>query len=201
MVYVGTMFTGIVEETGKVLSFSRSARGARLLVQGALVSENLRIGDSVSVNGCCLTVAAMEEGMLTFDLLDETLKRTNLKDLSKGAIVNLERAMAANGRLGGHFVQGHIDCASPVVAFEKSGADHRLEIALPEEFARYVVFKGSIAVNGVSLTVAELKAESFVIWLIPHTLEVTNLRNLQSGSLVNLEFDMLAKYAERLLAK
>ena len=143
----------------------------------------------------------MREGALAFDLLNETLERTNLRDARPGSLVNLERALAANARLGGHFVQGHIDCASLVIAFEKSGADHRLEIALPKEFARYVISKGSIAVNGVSLTVAELKAESFVIWLIPHTLEITNLRALQAGVLVNLEFDMLAKYVERILAK
>ena len=140
-------------------------------------------------------------GALCFDLLNETLKRTNLKDVRPGDSVNLERALAANGRLGGHFVQGHIDCASPVVSFEQKGADYRLEIALPSEFAHYVTLKGSIAVNGISLTIAELKQDSFVIWIIPHTLEVTNLRAIKSGDLVNLEFDMLAKYVERILGK
>lgn len=195
------MFTGIVEETGEVAALDRSAGGARLTVKASLVTGDLQPGDSIAVNGCCLTATTQQAGILAFDLLDETLQRTNLGSLSPGSLVNLERALAANARLGGHFVQGHIDCAAPVIAFEKSGADHRLEIALPREFARYTAFKGSIAVNGVSLTVAELKAESFVIWLIPHTLEITNLGALQAGGLVNLEFDMLAKYVERILIK
>ena len=198
------MFTGIVEETGEVIALDRSEGGARLTVKASLVTQDLQIGESIAINGCCLTVTGLGsrgEGMLAFDLLDETLQRTNLREARPGPLVNLERALAANARLGGHFVSGHIDCTAPVIAFEKSGADYRLEIALAKEFARYVVFKGSIAVNGVSLTVAELKAESLVIWLIPHTLEVTNLRDLQPGSLVNLEFDMLAKYVERILAK
>lgn len=195
------MFTGIVEETGEVVSLTRTESGARLTVLAKLVTQDLRAGDSIAVNGCCLTATGSQAGMLAFDLLGETMDRTNLKNVAIGSLVNLERALAANGRLGGHFVQGHIDCASPVIAFEKSGADYRLEVALPKEFARYVVSKGSIAVNGISLTVAELKAESFVIWLIPHTLEITNLRDLKSGALINLEFDMLAKYVERILAK
>lgn len=198
------MFTGIVEETGEVTALERSAEGARLTVRASLVTEGLQIGGSIAINGCCLTVTGLGspgERAFAFDLLNETLERTNLRDARPGSLVNLERALAANARLGGHFVSGHIDCAAPVVAFEKSGADYRLEIALPREFARYIVSKGSIAVNGVSLTVAELKAESFVIWLIPHTLEITNLRALKAGSLVNLEFDLLAKYVERILAK
>jgi len=195
------MFTGIVEETGEVVALDRSAGGVRLTVKAALATQDVRAGDSIAVNGCCLTSTNAREGALAFDLLDETLQRTNLGNLGLGSLVNLERALAANARLGGHFVQGHIDCAAPVIGFEKSGADHRLEIELPGEFARYIIFKGSVAVNGVSLTVAELKPASFVLWLIPHTLEVTNLRALQPGALVNLEFDLLAKYVERILAK
>jgi len=195
------MFTGIVEETGEVTALERSGSGARLIVKASLVTQDLHLGDSIAVNGCCLTATKAQDGTLAFDLLDETLDRTNLKSVALGSLVNLERALAANGRLGGHFVQGHIDCTAPVIAFEKSGPDYRLEIALPKEFAKYVVFKGSIAVNGISLTVAELKEESFVIWLIPHTLEITNLRDLHCRDLVNLEFDMLAKYVERILAK
>lgn len=195
------MFTGIVEETGEVVSLARSAGGARLVLKAAVVTQDLRLGDSVAVNGCCLTAAGIDGETLAFDLLDETLQRTNLGACEPGARVNLERALAANARLGGHFVSGHIDCTSPVIAFEKSGADYRLEIALPAEFAKYVIFKGSIAVNGISLTVAELKEASFVIWLIPHTLEVTNLSQLKAGDPINLEFDMLAKYVERIVAK
>lgn len=194
------MFTGIVEETGEVLSLARSETGARLTLRASLVTQDTQVGDSVAVNGCCLTITGMRDRELSFDLLNETLERTNLKDLRQGSLVNLERALAANGRLGGHFVQGHIDCPSRVISFEKKGADYRLEVALPAEFARYVVFKGSIAVNGISLTAAELHDESFVIWIIPHTMEVTNLRAIKAGDLVNLEFDLLAKYIERIHA-
>ena len=194
------MFTGLVEETGELLALERSAAGARLTLRAPLIAGDIRLGDSVAVNGCCLTVTRREGGTLAFDLLDETLARTNLGVLAPGAPVNLERALAAHARLGGHFVQGHIDTTSPILAFEQVKADHRLEIALPKEFARYVAFKGSIAIDGISLTVAEVRAESFVVWIIPHTFAVTNLRAKKAGDLVNLEFDLLAKYVERLLA-
>lgn len=156
-------------------------------------------GDSIAVNGCCLTVTSLEGNRLTFDLLAETLARTNLGQLEPGSLVNLERALPADGRLGGHFVQGHIDGTSTVLAFEQVGQDHRLEITLPCEFAQYVVYKGSIAVNGISLTVAEVRESSFVIWIIPHTMEMTNLREIKAGNVVNLEYDLLAKYLERLV--
>ena len=194
------MFTGLVEETGELLALERSATGARLTLRAPLITGDIHLGDSVAVNGCCLTVAAHEGGTLAFDLLDETLARTNLGALAPGAPVNLERALAAHARLGGHFVQGHIDTSSPILAFEQVKADRRLEIALPKEFARYAAFKGSIAIDGISLTVAEVHAESFVVWIIPHTLAVTNLQAKKAGELVNLEFDLLAKYVERLLA-
>jgi riboflavin synthase len=154
----------------------------------------------VAVNGCCLTVVARpSEGRLEFDLLEETLRRTNLGRVEIGGRVNLERALEANGRLGGHFVQGHVDCVAEIRAWEAVGLDYRLEIELPREFARYVVEKGSIAVDGISLTVAELSEESFAVWIIPHTREVTNLSAARVGGMVNLEFDMLAKYVERML--
>ncbi|HEY3902174.1 MAG TPA: riboflavin synthase [Chthoniobacter sp.] len=194
------MFTGLVEETGKILALERGEGGARLRLHAATISQDVRLGDSIAVNGCCLTVAAHEGDALAFDLLDETLARTNLGALGPGASVNLERALAAHARLGGHFVQGHIDTAAEVLGFELVKADHRLEIALPAEFARYVAFKGSIAIDGISLTVAELREKSFVVWIIPHTLEMTNLRSRKTGDSVNLEFDLLAKYVERILA-
>ena len=193
------MFTGLVEETGTLERLERAPDGARLVIRGPLVAGDAQLGESIAVNGCCLTVASRAGDVLTFDLLAETLARTNLGALPPGAPVNLERALAATARLGGHFVQGHIDVASSVRAFEAVGADHRLEIALPAEFARYVMGKGSIAVDGISLTVAEVRAESFVVWIIPHTLAATNLRAQRAGGLVNLEFDLLAKYLERLL--
>jgi riboflavin synthase len=159
----------------------------------------VRLGDSVAVNGCCLTVARFEGDRLSFDLLQESLDRTNLKNLLRGSGVNLELALAAGARFGGHFVQGHIDCAAPILAADESGSDLRLEIELAEEFAHYVAPKGSIAVNGISLTVAELAPRSFAVWLIPQTRAETNLAAAKPGDLVNLEFDLLAKYVERML--
>jgi len=194
------MFTGLVEETGEFIALSHSAEGARLTLRAPLVSQDARSGDSIAVNGCCLTVTENKGDCLAFDLLAETLQRTNLGALAPGAPVNLERALSAHARLGGHFVQGHVDAACPIISFGKAGADHRLEITLPREFAHYVAFKGSIAIDGISLTVAEVNDASFVIWIIPHTLAVTNLRAARAGDLVNLEFDLLAKYVERLLA-
>jgi riboflavin synthase len=194
------MFTGLVEETGELLALERSAAGARLTLRAPTITRDMRLGDSVAVNGCCLTVTAHEGGMLAFDLLDESLARTNLGALAPGAPVNLERALSAQARLGGHFVQGHIDTTSRVLAFEQVKADYRLEIELPREYARYVAFKGSIAIDGISLTVAEVRDESFSVWIIPHTRAVTNLRAKQAGDLVNLEFDLLAKYVERIVS-
>ena len=174
-------------------------RGTELRITAPGISSSLQIGDSVAVNGCCLTVTAMENGDVAFDLLEETIARTNLRDLALESPVNLERALAANGRIGGHFVQGHIDCTARVLSFEPKGADHRLEVELVPRFAQYVVEKGSIALDGISLTIAELLPASFVVWIIPHTRRETNLNRLQKGSMLNLEFDLLAKYVERFL--
>ncbi len=195
------MFTGIVEETGRVQALEPIANGGRLDIQAERICPGLTLGDSIAVNGCCLTLTAQDGGRLSFDLLAETLRRTNLGALTPGAPVNLERALPADGRLGGHFVQGHIDCTSPIVALERHGADHRLEIALPAEFAHLVAFKGSIAVDGISLTVAELTDSAFVLWIIPHTMAVTTLGARRVGDLVNLEFDLLAKYLERMVTR
>jgi riboflavin synthase len=193
------MFTGLIEEIGSVILLETGERGAQLQIVAPHVAEKIQIGDSVAVNGCCLTVAAHRGDQLTFDLLEETSERTNLKALRRDSRVNLERALAADGRLGGHFVQGHVDCAARILAAETNGADQRLEIELPAAFAHYVAYKGSIAVNGVSLTVAELLPESFSVWIIPHTKAQTNLGAARTGELVNLEFDLIAKYLERLL--
>jgi riboflavin synthase len=171
----------------------------RLEISAPRFAGRVRLGDSVAVNGCCLTVARSDGDRLSFDLLQESLDRTNLKNLLRDSRVNLELALTAGGHLGGHFVQGHIDCAAPILSAEESGFDLRLEIELPPEFAHYVVSKGSIAVNGVSLTVAELRPKSFAVWLIPQTRAATNLDGAKPGNLVNLEFDLLAKYVERLL--
>jgi riboflavin synthase len=196
------MFTGLVEETGTVIELNESSTGHfDLRVRATKIGAELHVGDSVAVNGACLTVAEMVAETARFDLLAETLGRTNLAALRHGSIVNLERALPANGRFGGHIVQGHIDCSSRVLAFEKIAADYRLEIELPREFAHYIAPKGSIAVSGVSLTVAAVLDESFSVWIIPHTFAATNFRTIHRGASVNLEFDILAKYVERLAAK
>ena len=194
------MFTGLIEETGSVLWIRATDRGTQLQLSAPRIAGDVHTGDSISVNGCCLTVASHRHEEVTFDLLEETVVRTNLGALKRDGAVNLERALAADARLGGHFVQGHIDCTASIIAFAES--DSRLEIALPEDRALslYVAEKGSIAVDGISLTIAEVKPTSFVTWIIPHTRRYTNLKNAQSGDLVNLEFDILAKYVERMLA-
>jgi riboflavin synthase len=195
------MFTGLVEATGEVLSLNRSANGGvRLAVLAEDIAREVSLGDSIAVNGCCLTVSAKDAGTLYFDLLQETLSRTSLGGVSAGGRVNLERALAAGGRLGGHFVQGHIDGTAEILRIEPKGADVLLEIALPAEGARYLVPKGSIAVDGISLTIAELAKDSFTLWIIPHTLAATNLGSRAVGQRVNLEYDLLAKYVERMLA-
>jgi riboflavin synthase len=195
------MFTGLIEEVGSVIAVHASDRGARLQIAAPRIAKKIGTGDSVAVNGCCLTIASQRGDQLTFDLLEETLDRTNLKVLRPDTPVNLERALSADGRFGGHLIQGHIDCTSPILAFEASAGDHRLEVQLPAEFTHYVVSKGSIAVNGISLTVAEVLPKSFVLWIIPHTKRNTNLDRARAGDLLNLEFDILAKYVERMLSR
>lgn len=194
------MFTGLIEEVGAVIGL-RAGSGNRLKIAAPQITKNVRRGDSVAVNGCCLTLTSHRGGELAFDLLEETIARTNLINLRRGDSVNLERALAANGRFGGHLVQGHVDCISAIAAFEKSGTDFRLEIELPHEFAQYVASKGSIAVNGISLTIAEILPNSFVAWIVPFTKKHTNLDHVKSGDLMNLEFDILAKYVEGMLLR
>lgn len=193
------MFTGLIEEVGTVICVGSGQDTNRLKIAAPRIAKKMRPGDSVAVNGCCLTVSSRVGDELDFDLLEETMARTNLKRLQDGTSVNLERALAANQRLGGHFVQGHVDCVSPAMAFQKSGADFRLEIELPEESAHFVAAKGSIAVNGISLTAAEILPKSFVTWIVPYTKNQTNLDCTKPGDLMNLEFDILAKYVERMI--
>ncbi len=195
------MFTGLIQEVAKVLWIRMSDRGTQLQVAAPRLAAEIRVGDSVAVNGCCLTVTSHRDDQLTFDLLEETLDRTNLKQLRRDGLVNLEPALLAGAPLGGHFVQGHIDCSSKVVSFERTGTDYRLEIDLPSDFAHYAAYKGSVAINGISLTIAELLSKSFAVWIIPHTKKHTNIGALQAGDLVNVEFDILAKYVDRMLAR
>ena len=196
------MFTGLIEEVGKVLWIRATDRGTQLQIEAPRISKKaIHKGDSVAVNGCCLTVSSHRDEHLTFDLLEETLDRTNLRTLRRDSPVNLERALLADGRLGGHFVQGHIDCASRVLAFEEIGTEHRLEIELHSDFSHYVAHKGSVAINGISLTVAEILPESFAVWVIPHTRRHTNLEKIHAGDSMNVEFDLIAKYLERLMTR
>ncbi len=194
------MFTGLVREVGEVGWLRRTDQAVQLLIEAPRTAARVRVGESVAVNGCCLTVTAHRDRQLMFDLLQESLDRTNLGALKPGDPVNLERALRVDGRLGGHFVQGHVDCTAEVLGVEEKGADLRLDVSLPAEFARYAAYKGSVAINGVSLTVAEIGDDRFTVWIIPHTLENTNLGDLEPGDAVNLEFDILAKYTERLLS-
>lgn len=194
------MFTGLVEETGKVVAFVPAQNAWSLQLAAQVVPADVAVGDSVAVNGCCLTVVRCDAGHLWFELLEESRRLTNFSELKPGSLVNLERSLKPETRLGGHFVSGHIDALGRVEVFEPRGKDHYLRVAAPAGFGRYLVSKGSIAVDGISLTVAEVAGDSFAVWLIPHTLAMTNLREKQAGSGVNLEFDLLAKYVEKLMA-
>ena len=194
------MFTGLVEEMGECQWLRRTTSSTQLTVRAPGIAPCVRRGDSVAVNGCCLTVTSHRDDTLSFDLLEETLRRTNLGTLKPGSGVNLERALAADGRLGGHFVQGHIDTTTSVFSVARKGGDLRLEIAMPADYARYIAYKGSVAINGVSLTVAEVGDTTFTLWIIPHTRKATNIGEFAEGTVVNLECDILAKYAERILS-
>ena len=193
------MFTGLIEDIGKVVAARATEHGVQLEIAAPGTAKQVRAGQSIAVNGCCLTLTSRRGDRLTFDLLEETLARTNLRDLRPNSQVNLERALRADGRFGGHFVQGHVDCVSRIMAFDKKGPDFRLEIELPKEFAPYVASKGSIAVNGISLTVADILPKRFVAWIVPYTKRHTNLDCAKTGDLVNLEFDILAKYVEKMV--
>ncbi len=196
------MFTGLVEATGTITRITDLGDQARYDIAIPFTSE-LALGDSVATNGCCLTVAALEldKGTASFDLLHQTLKVTSLGSLKQGSTVNLERALLPTQRLGGHFVQGHVDGTGSLIDLSIHGQDHRLEIALPPEIIKYCIPKGSLAIDGISLTIAELLEESAVFWITPHTYQETHLHSLEIGSPINLEADLLAKYTERLLEK
>ena len=194
------MFTGIIEEVGQVVSFAQATEAWKLQVAARLVPGDVALGDSVAVNGCCLTVTGCDAGNLWFDVLGETRRLTNFVQLAPGAPVNLERSLRPDGRMGGHFVTGHIDAPGRVEVLELRGKDYYLRVKVPDGLARYLVYKGGVAIDGISLTVAEVQGDSFAVWLIPHTMAVTNLRPKKAGDLVNLEFDLLAKYVEKLTA-
>jgi riboflavin synthase len=197
------MFTGIVEEAGVIEKITPAENSIEMTLRTGVCGRGVKVGDSVAVNGCCLTaVKVFTRGRATlmqFDLLQESWRRTNFQFAKPGSLVNLERPLRANGELGGHFVTGHVDGLGKIIRWERAGKDHVLDIAAPADVMRYLVFKGSIAVDGISLTVAAAQKKNFRIWIIPHTYEVTALRERKIGDVVNLEADLLGKYVEKFL--
>ena len=199
------MFTGIVEETGIVESIKPTEKSIRMTIAAKRCARGLKLGDSVAVNGCCLTVVKLtsrgSSKLVQFDLLRETWERTNLQFCQTGSLVNLERPLRADGRLDGHFVTGHVDGMGKVSRWERAGQDHVLEITAPAEVLRYIVFKGSITIDGISLTVAGVTKKGFRLWIIPHTYKVTALCERKVGDAVNLEADILGKYVEQFVQR
>lgn len=191
------MFTGIVEEIGRIQALRMGSQEARIAVGARFVTTDLKIGDSVAVNGVCLTVVESDAGGFSCDLSRETLDRSNLRKARAGMVVNLERALAVGARLGGHFVLGHVDGVGRFGAITPNGAGAILRIEFPSDLEKYLVYKGSVAVDGVSLTLASLDSRSFTIAVIPHTLKSTNLGQLRPGDSVNLETDILGKFMDR----
>jgi riboflavin synthase len=192
------LFTGLVQGLGRIGAIDRSEEGARVRIETPLVAE-LRAGDSIAVNGVCLSATSLEDGSFAADAMNETLSRTSLGDLAPGAEVNLELPLRAGDRLGGHVVQGHVDGVGAIADVADDGFARRIRIEAPPDLLRYVIEKGSIAVDGVSLTVAALDERSFTVSLIPDTVERTNLGRAAVGDRVNLEVDVLAKYVEKLM--
>src|SRR2546425_1396642 len=194
------MFTGIIEELGQVRSVETRGENARIVIEARKVTEDTEHGDSIAVNGVCLTALDVQQDSFAADVSRETLERSTLGRLGPGTLVNLERAVTPATRLGGHIVQGHVDARGTFLGSENHGDSWTFRFAYPKEIARYLVFKGSVAVDGISLTIANLTDEYFKIAVIPKTLDVTNFSNLKPGDEVNLEADVIAKYVERFLA-
>ena len=195
------MFTGLIEEVGKVLSLTETGGTRRIVVSSAMLIKELKTGDSIAVNGVCLTALDIVKDSFAADLAAETVARTSLVRLQTGAPVNLELPTKAGGRLGGHVVQGHVDGVGRLVRLERitDGQDWMLTVELPSGLERYVVFKGSISIEGISLTVAKIDGREVSVAVIPHTYEATNLKSLKPGDPVNIEVDVIAKYAEKML--
>jgi riboflavin synthase len=193
------VFTGIVEELGEVVRIDLAGDSARITIRGPLVTEDAARGDSIAINGVCLTVTGTHEGDFSADVMGETLARSSLGDLHAGAVVNLERPVRPDSRLGGHIVQGHVDGTGTIVAAQPGSAKNTVRIGIPADLARYLVLKGSVAVDGISLTISGLGSDWFEVSLIPETLVRTTLGRKRTGDVVNIEVDMIAKYVERLL--
>ncbi len=194
------MFTGIVEEIGKIKSFKKENNGAIIEVKCKTVLQNTKIGDSISINGVCQTVTKISTNSFCANVSNETLAVTNFDNLKNGDSVNLERALTLNSRLGGHIVSGHIDCTGKLLSVEKLTDFYNLEFEVPQEQEKYIVNKGSVTINGISLTVANIENNIIKTAIIPHTFNNTNLKNLNCGDYVNIETDILGKYVEKLLS-
>lgn len=193
------MFTGLVEETGRLVSKAATGDGFQLTISADKIMDDLNIGDSVACNGVCLTVIKREGNNFSVDTIEETLKKTNLGTLKNNDKINLERPLKAEERLGGHFVLGHIDTTGKVTEIKKLSNSHWMTISFPESFKKYLIFVGSISIDGVSMTVAQLEGNSFSVGIIPHTWEMTVFSEKKIGDTVNLEFDVLGKYVERIM--
>lgn len=193
------MFTGIIEELGEISNLEKSAGGARIKISAKVVTENTAEGDSIAINGVCLTALDIKADGFSADVSGETLNRTTLGKLNVGAKVNLERAVTVSTRLGGHIVQGHVDARGKFLEAVQTGAFWTVRVLFPKNIGQYVVYKGAISVEGISLTIADLSEDSFEIAVIPKTWELTNLSALKSGDEVNLEADVIAKYVERIM--
>lgn len=193
------MFTGLVEEKGTLINKIKTGDGYRLEIKAAKVLEDSGIGSSISVNGCCLTIVEKKPGSFLMDTIEETLKKTNLGDLQIGDKVNLERPLKTDARLGGHFVLGHVDTKGEVIEVNELSNSHFIRIRFPENFRQYLIYVGSVSIDGVSMTVAELENNVFGVGVIPHTWEETIFSTKKTGSTVNLEFDVLGKYVERIM--
>lgn len=193
------MFTGIIEEVGEIAAISSGVKSKKLEIKAEKVLKDLKIGDSMNINGACQTVIEVKQNSFVVQAVEETLKRTNLGRLKKGDRVNLERALKLSGRLGGHLLSGHIDCTAEIKSINSAGDSLIYEISFPLEYADLLMEKGSIAVEGISLTITELKKSSFVVSVIPFTLKMTDLKEKEVKDIVNLEFDLLGKYVKRIL--
>jgi len=195
------MFTGIIEEVGRVAGIAKKNGNRRLTVSASQLTKDLKTGESIAVSGVCLTALDITSKSFAADLADETWKRTSLSRIKKGALVNLELPMRADGRFGGHIVQGHVDGTGKFLGLDRiRGAnDYWLRIEIPPELARYVIFKGSLSIEGISLTVAKIEGTKVTVAIIPHTVQMTNLKSLKPGDPINLEVDMVAKYVEKMM--